>query len=150
VALAILGSTEEAQDLTQEVFLTVSEPTTYDPARGTVGAFLTTMTRSRAIDRLRRRGRSVRLLKTWQATTPTAPAPPSPHERVSAQQCAERVRGALAALPAADREVLELAYWKGLSQSEIAADLGAPLGTVKSRCRRALLALRDALGDLTG
>ena len=48
VALAILGSPEEAQDVVQEVFLTVSEPTAYDPARGTVGAFLTTMTRSRA------------------------------------------------------------------------------------------------------
>ena len=149
VALAILASPEEAQDVVQEVFLTVSEPTAYDPARGTVGAFLTTMTRSRAIDRLRRRGRSVRLLKTWHEATPVAPAPPSPPERVAMQECAERVRGALAALPDADREVLELAYWKGLSQSEIAADLGAPLGTIKSRCRRALLALRGALGDLT-
>ena len=51
---------------------------------------------------------------------------------------------------AADREILELAYWKGLSQSEIAADLEAPLGTVKSRCRRALVSLRGVLGDLTG
>ena len=150
VALAILGSPDEAQDVSQEVFLTVSEPTAYDPARGTVAAFLTTMARSRAIDRLRRRGRSVRLLKTWHEATPIAPAPPSPHERVAAQECAERVRSALAGLSAADREILELAYWKGLSQSEIAADLDAPLGTVKSRCRRALVSLRGVLGDLTG
>lgn len=148
MALAVLGSPEEAQDVAQEVFLTVSEPTAYDPARGTVGAFLTTMARSRAIDRLRRRGRSARLLRTWHEATPVTPVAPSPHERVAMRECAERVRSALDGLPAADREVLELAYWKGRSQAEIAADLGAPLGTVKSRCRRALLALRSVLGDL--
>jgi RNA polymerase sigma-70 factor (ECF subfamily) len=150
LALAILGNREEAQDLTQEVFLTVSSPTTYDPARGSVSAFLTTMTRSRAIDRLRRRGRSVRLLKTWHEATPPAPSPVSPFERLSMAQCAERVRGALAELPTAERQVLELAYYQGLSQAEIAADLDTPLGTVKSRSRRALMALKRTLEDLTG
>jgi RNA polymerase sigma-70 factor (ECF subfamily) len=150
LALAILGSPEEAQDLTQEVFVTVSRPTGYDASRGTVSAFLTTMVRSRAIDRLRRRGRSVRLLKTWHEATPVASGPPSPYERVALRECTERVRAALAELPEAEREVLELAYFKGLSQAEIAADLDAPLGTVKSRCRRALLALRRSLEDLTG
>jgi RNA polymerase sigma-70 factor (ECF subfamily) len=150
LALAILGSREEAEDLTQEVFVTVCEPTRYDSSRGSVSAFLTTMTRSRAIDRLRRRGRSVRLLKTWHEAAPVAPPPATPFERLSLQRCAERVRGALAALPEAEREVLELAYFKGLSQAEIAADLGAPLGTVKSRARRALMALKRGLEDLTG
>ena len=128
----------------------MSTPTAYDPARGTVSAFLTTMTRSRAIDRLRRRGRSVRLLKTWQEATPPAAAPASPFEQLSTAQCAERVRGALAELPQAERQVLELAYYKGLSQAEIAADLDTPLGTVKSRSRRALMTLKRALEDLTG
>jgi RNA polymerase sigma-70 factor, ECF subfamily len=128
----------------------VSAPTAYDPARGSVTAFLTTMTRSRAIDRLRRRGRSVRLLKTWHEATPAAPSPVSPFERLSMAQCAERVRAALAELPEAERQVLELAYYKGLSQAEIAADLDAPLGTVKSRSRRALMALKRTLEDLTG
>lgn len=150
MALAILGSREEAQDLTQEVFVTVCEPTAFDPSRGSVSAFLTTMTRSRAIDRLRRRGRSVRLLKTWHEATPPAPAPPSPFERVSMERCAERVRGALAQLPEAERQVLELAYFRGLSQAEIAADLDTPLGTVKSRSRRALMTLKRTLQDLTG
>jgi RNA polymerase sigma-70 factor (ECF subfamily) len=150
LALAILGSREEAQDLTQEVFLTVCEPTAFDPTRGSVSAFLTTMTRSRAIDRLRRRGRSVRLLKTWHEAMPPAPGPPSPFERVSMERCAEQVRGALAGLPEAERQVLELAYFKGLSQAEIAADLDTPLGTVKSRSRRALMTLKRALQDLTG
>ena len=150
LALAILGSRQEAEDLTQEVFLTVYEQTGYDPARGSVGAFLTTMTRSRAIDRLRRRGRSVRLLRTWHEATPPARGPFTPLERVSMQQCADRVRAALSALPDAEREVLELAYYKGLSQAEIAADLDTPLGTVKSRSRRALIALKQTLGDLMG
>jgi len=66
------------------------------------------------------------------------------------QQCADRVRAALSALPDAEREVLELAYYKGLSQAEIAADLDTPLGTVKSRSRRALIALKQTLGDLMG
>jgi RNA polymerase sigma-70 factor (ECF subfamily) len=148
--MAILGSREEAQDLTQEVFMTVCEPTAYDPSRGTVSAFLTTMTRSRAIDRLRRRGRSVRLLKTWHEATPPAPGPSTPFERVSMERCAERVRAALAELPEAERQVLELAYYKGLSQAEIADDLSTPLGTVKSRSRRALMALKRTLEDLTG
>jgi RNA polymerase sigma-70 factor (ECF subfamily) len=150
LALAILGSREEAADLTQEVFVIVCEPTAFDPSRGSVSAFLTTMTRSRAIDRLRRRGRSVRLLKTWHEAMPPAPSPPTPFERVSMQHCAERVRGALADLPEAERQVLELAYFKGLSQAEIAADLDTPLGTVKSRSRRALMTLKRALQDLTG
>jgi RNA polymerase sigma-70 factor, ECF subfamily len=150
LALAILGSRDEAEDLTQEVFVTVCEPTAYDASRGSVSAFLTTMTRSRAIDRLRRRGRSVRLLKTWHEATPAAPAPATPFERVSMAHCAERVRGALAELPEAERQVLELAYFKGLSQAEIAADLDTPLGTVKSRSRRALMTLKRALEDLTG
>jgi RNA polymerase sigma-70 factor (ECF subfamily) len=150
LAVAILGNREEAQDLTQEVFLAVSTPTAYDSARGSVSAFLTTMTRSRAIDRLRRRGRSVRLLKTWHEATPPAPAPTSPFERLSMAQCAERVRGALAELPDAERQVLELAYYKGLSQAEIAADLDTPLGTVKSRSRRGLMTLKRSLEDLTG
>ena len=150
LALAILGSREEAQDLTQEVFVTVCEPTGFDPGRGSVSAFLTTMTRSRAIDRLRRRGRSVRLLKTWHEATPVTTAPPTPFESLSVGRCAERVRGALAELPEAERQVLEMAYFKGLSQAEIAADLDTPLGTVKSRSRRALMTLKRALQDLTG
>jgi RNA polymerase sigma-70 factor (ECF subfamily) len=146
VALAILGSREEAEDLTQEVFLTLCSPTAYDPNRGSVGAFLTTMTRSRAIDRLRCRIRSARLLKTWHET-PFAHAPAMPCDDVSMQRAEERVRAALAGLPHALREVLEMAYYRGLSQQEIAAELDLPLGTVKSRSRRALLDLGHALED---
>jgi RNA polymerase sigma-70 factor (ECF subfamily) len=144
-ALAILRCREEAQDLTHEVFLSVCEPTAYDRDRGSVGAFLTTMTRSRAIDRLRRRGRSARLLRTWHEAAPATPAPRTPFEHVSMRRSVERVRALLAELPGTQRQVLEMAYYDGLSQREIAADLGTPLGTVKSLSRRALQKLERAL-----
>jgi RNA polymerase sigma-70 factor, ECF subfamily len=147
VALAILDSREEAEDLTQEVFVTLCSPTAYDPNRGSVSAFLTTMTRSRAIDRVRCRGRSARLLKTWQEAAPFAHAPTMPCEHVSIQRAGERVRAALAGLPRAQRQVLEMAYYRGLSQQEIAIALDSPLGTVKSWSRRALLELGHALED---
>jgi RNA polymerase sigma-70 factor, ECF subfamily len=147
-ALAILRSREEAEDLTQEVFMTLCGPTAYDPSRGSMSAFLTAMTRSRAIDRLRGGRRSFRLLESWREARPAPPAPPIPWEHVSMRRTAERVRAALAELPSVQRQVLELAYYRGLSQREIARELDAPLGTVKSWSRRALLTLGHALEDL--
>ena len=148
LALAILKNQEEAEDLSQEVFLMLCSGTAYDPARGTLGAFLTTMVRSRAIDRLRRRSRSVRLLRDQWASAPTPELPPTPLDRVSTAQCSARVRRALAELPDTERRVLELAYYRGLTQTEIAEELGAPLGSVKSWCRRALIGLKSSLGEL--
>ena len=148
LALAILGSTDEAQDLTQEVFLSLCSQTLFDPARGTLGAFLTTLVRSRAIDRLRRRGRRVRLLRAqWESAPPPEP-PATPLDRLAEERCAERVRRALAGLPAQEHRALEMAYYQGLTQGEIAEELGAPLGTVKSWCRRGLIELKKALADL--
>ncbi len=148
LALAILGGPDEAQDLTQEVFLSLCTQTAFDPARGTLGAFLTTLVRSRAIDRLRRRGRRVRLLRAqWESAPPPEP-PPTPLDRVSEERSAERVRRALADLPVQERRALEMAYYQGLTQAEIADELGAPLGTVKSWCRRGLVGLKTTLADL--
>jgi len=148
LALAVLRNAEDAQDLSQEIFLTLYREKGYDPARGALGGFLATMTRTRAIDRLRARGRKVRLLQDLHLTgLPTSP-PFTPLERISMVRCTERVRAALTQLPENQRRVLEMAYYRGLTQSEIAADLDASLGTVKSWARRGLLSLRDALGDL--
>jgi len=149
LAFAILGSREEAEDLTHEVFVSVCRPTLYDAERGTVGAFLATMTRSRAIDRLRHRARSARLMKTWHEATSASP-PRTPFEHASMRRTAERVRAVLAELPDAQREVLEMAYYRGLTQREIAADLDTPLGTVKTLSRRALSTLGRAAEDLAG
>ncbi|TMB23800.1 MAG: sigma-70 family RNA polymerase sigma factor, partial [Deltaproteobacteria bacterium] len=148
LARAILQSQEEAEDLTQEVFVMLCQGTTYDAARGSLGAFLTALTRSRAIDRLRSRGRRLRLLRaSWRSAPP--PDMPTPAvDRLAMRECSERVRSAVADLPANERRALEMVYYQGLTQAEIAATLGAPLGTVKSWCRRGLLALRAALADL--
>ena len=149
-ALAILRSPEEAQDLTQEVFLTLCSEHLYDPGRGPFCGYLLSMTRSRGIDRLRRRGRHLRLLERWYKAAPPEVSPATPLQHVSTRECTERVQSALAQLSEREREVLELVYYKGLTQAEIAAQLGAPLGTVKSWARRGLLGLRDSLHDLVG
>ena len=150
LALAALRNPADAQDLTQEVFVTLKEQSrNYDPARGALAGFLATMTRSRAIDRLRARGRRLRLLQGFHRADVPSTASFSPLDRISLAQCSERVRAALAELPESQRRVLEMAYYRGLSQAEIAADLGESLGTVKSWARRGLITLRQALGDLT-
>ena len=148
LARAILQSQEEAEDLTQEVFVMLCQGTTYDATRGSLGAFLTALTRSRAIDRLRSRGRRLRILRaSWQNAPP--PVMPMPAvDRLTMRERSERVRSAVAGLPANERRVLEMVYYKGLTQAEIAATLDTPLGTVKSWCRRGLLGLRAALADL--
>lgn len=150
LAYSVLGAAAEAEDLTQEVFLTLCSKCDYDPTRGTLSAFLVTITRSRAIDKLRARSRKVQFLQQWGNVATLQQPAPSPLEELSVLECSERVRNALAQLPEMQRRVLELAYYKGLSQTEIAAELDAPLGTVKSWARKGLFELRDALGTLAG
>ena len=149
LALAILTNRDEAEDLTQEVFLSLHDHNrAFDPARGSLGAYLTTLTRSRAIDKLRSGSRRVRILRTQWEAEPAMPAPATPMDEASSRQTARRVREALADLGPNERKALELFYYQGMTQAEIAEQLGAPLGTVKSWCRRGLLGLRDVLGDL--
>lgn len=144
---AILQSDTEAQDLVQEVFMTLCEDHGYDRSRGTVGAYLTTVTRTRAIDRIRGRTRRVRLLHDWWQETPMAVSA-TPHDRLAQEQCSARVRAALDTLSGNERRAIEMAYFQGLTQAEISEELDTPLGTVKSWCRRGLLTLKQSLGDL--
>jgi RNA polymerase sigma-70 factor (ECF subfamily) len=149
LALAILTKKDEAEDLTQEVFLLLHDHSrAFDPARGSLGAYLTTLTRSRAIDKLRSGSRRVRILRAQYEAEPAMPAQATPMDEASSRQAAARVRQALADLPPNERRALELFYYRGMTQAEIAEHVGAPLGTVKSWCRRGLLGLRDVLGDL--
>ncbi len=147
LALKVLTNTEEAADLTQDVFLNLWQSLAYQPERGSLSSFLTTLTRSRAIDRLRSRSSKQRFLQRWSQLMPTQSAS-NPFEAASLEQRAESVRAALTQLPDKQRQVLELAYYQGLSQSEIAAHLEAPLGTVKSWSRQGLLNLRHQLQTL--
>ena len=150
LAMRILGAPTEAEDLTQEIFLTLCTHCDFDPSRGPFTAFLAMLTRSRAIDRVRARTRKARFVERWtHAIVPDDPVA-SPYEQLSLAECSDRVRAALAELPEDQRRVLELSYYRGLTQTEIAAEIAAPLGTVKSWMRRGLLELRGSLAALLG
>jgi len=144
VAFRILRRAADAEDALQEAWLQVwRRAVTYDPRRGTVAAWLLTVARTRALDRYRSlaaRGRAE------SSVDPEAGArPPEPSASAVHAQLGERVRSALAQLQPQQRQVLEIAYFEGLSQSEVAARLDAPLGTVKSWTRQGLLRLREIL-----
>lgn len=154
LAYAIVGEAADAEEVVADAFAQAWRTAgDYDPARGSVGAWLTTIGRARALDLVRRRGRRRRaLVRAAQAddhglAVPVAPAE-APDRDLERGEARALVRGALAALPEAQRRVIELAYFGGLSQSEIAAELQTPLGTVKTRMRAALDKLRAALRPL--
>lgn len=144
LALRMLGNSSEAEDLTQEVFLTFWRTETYDPTRGSVLVFLLTMTRSRAINRLNQVRSQQKLLQRWQHNRPPR-ALNVPLENASLTELSHHVSEALQALPDSQRQVLEMAYYEGLSQSEITEQLNIPLGTVKTRSRQGLLKLKQLL-----
>jgi len=144
LARRILRNESDAEDVVQDVFSQVWRTARqYETARGTVAGWLLVIARTRAIDRLR--ARTIRP-ETTEAPLDAmaASAVPAPDQLVSDEQ-AGRVRRALAALPDDQRLSLELAYFEGLTQSEIADRLGTPLGTVKTRIRTALITLRRSL-----
>ena len=148
LALKILNNPQEAEDLTQEIFLTLWRNQTYNPARGSVGSFLATMTRSRAIDKIRSRNSSLKFLARWSKTMSAPITPNQPLEQASFAERQGQIRQALTQISQEQRQVLEMSYYEGMSQSEIAQQLNIPLGTVKTRSRLGLLKLRQALEDV--
>ncbi|MCA1993145.1 MAG: sigma-70 family RNA polymerase sigma factor, partial [Coleofasciculus sp. S288] len=147
LALHILKNPQEAEDLTQEIFLSLWRSSNYNPARGSLSSFLTMMTRSRAIDKIRSRGTSLKFLDRWRRTMTTETSSNTPFELASLGERSQRVQNALAQLSQEQRQVLEMVYYEGLSQSEIAQQLDIPLGTIKTRSRLGLLKLRQTLED---
>jgi RNA polymerase sigma-70 factor (ECF subfamily) len=147
LAYRILENSEEAEDITQEVFLTLWRRNTYNPERGSLSSFLTTMTRSRAIDKLRSKGTRLRVLQRLQGIVRSEASDLTPLEQASVGERSQMIRDALSQLSEAERQILEIAYYEGLSQSEIAKRLNMPLGTVKTRSRQGLLKLRQTLQD---
>jgi len=144
----ILGSVSDAEEILQEVFLHVwNNATRYDAGRSSVSTWLILIARSRAIDRLRTRKVVERTHETAIQENPVEHASPEGAEAVFVHERRERVRSEMDKLPPEQRQVLDLAFYEGLSQSEIAAKADLPLGTVKTRTLLAMKKLRGALRD---
>ena len=144
--LRIVSDETEAEDVLQEVFAQAfHQASRYDASRGAVAAWLLMMARSRAIDRLRAR-RTRFEGRTGEVTLDEMPdAQPSVASVMLSDEQTRSVQRALGELPLLQRMAIELAYYEGLSHSEIAERLEQPLGTVKTRIRLGLLKLRDVL-----
>ena len=149
LALKVTNDTAEAQDIVQDVFLQLwQKAADYTPARGSVFSWAATLTRNRAIDRIRMRKRRAEIIHESAADMPGSnPAfgDNTGAENLGQQEQATAVRAALTALAPEQRSAIELAFFNGLTQQEIAARLNEPLGTVKARIRRGLLKLRDTI-----
>src|ERR1700686_3551746 len=137
VALRVLGDTGAAEDVLQEVFMQLwRTPGLFDSSRGTLGPWLAVIARHRAIDGLRKRCAETDIADVVVSVEPDLAGDA---ERARAM---EKVRGALGGMPAPQRSALEMAYFEGLTHTEIATKTGEPLGTVKTRIRTGLQALR--------
>ena len=144
IALKVLKDPGEAEEVLQDTFLDVWRTATrFDPSRAAVDRWVATMVRTRAIDRLRKRTSRERMLTAAAVVVPAKR--PSPEDQLATAQIGAQVRKALAELPQEQRRALELAYFEGQSQSEIAASTATPLGTVKTRMRLAMIKLAETL-----
>jgi RNA polymerase sigma factor (sigma-70 family) len=144
LAFRILRDGAFAQDAVQEAFLAAwRTAVSFDPARGSASTWLLTLVHRRAVDLVRREDRR----RASSIEDLPVASGDATDETAEVRERRRAVQAALAALPAEQREALELAYYGGLSQSELAERLGVPLGTVKSRMFAALAKLRELLAD---
>ena len=155
LALAILKEPADAEEAVGDTFAQIWRAASdFDSRRGSVPGWIATITRSRALDQLRTRKRTALMMDQASAAHDVdanlfSPNPlATPDEDAESGELRVQVQMALAELPATQREVLELAYFGGLSQSEIATRLGQPLGTVKTRVRSAMDKLRLVLAPV--
>jgi RNA polymerase sigma-70 factor (ECF subfamily) len=144
LALRRLRDRQRAEDAVQETFTAVwRSASSYKPERGPAAPWLYAIARNAIVDRLRAR------IEPVAEAPDVASTEPGPADRAEASYVSWRVHRALEVLPDKEREVVELAYWSGMSQSEVAEYLHIPLGTVKTRTRSALARLADVLeGEL--
>lgn len=156
VILRILRSASDAEDVLQETFVRVwSRAETYDPRLGSPAAWLTRIARNRAIDRLRaKRVRSGISVEPGAGRNGEPAAPPEPETRETPEivlqenATAHALRAAMAALPVAQRELIQAAFFDGYTHHELSTRFGVPLGTVKTRIRTGLTAMRGRLEQL--
>jgi len=146
LAVRIVASPDRAQDVTQEAFANLwRDAGRYDPRRGLVRTWLMTMVHNLGIDAVRRLSSRERVQADAAILLPQPAAGTAPKEQSDARDEAQSMRDALQGLAEDQRQIIELAYYGGRTQGEIAEMLKLPLGTVKSRARLGLLTLRDAL-----
>lgn len=152
LAVRMLGDATEAQDTLQDVFLQIWRgATSYDADLSSVFSWAMLLTRSRVIDRLRARGRRLRVVVSStdddnaDAKSVDASVADTAADTADRNEEAVRVRSVLNKLPAEQREAIELAFFNDLTHHEIAAQLDQPLGTIKARIRRGLLKLRERI-----
>ncbi|HEY9824822.1 MAG TPA: sigma-70 family RNA polymerase sigma factor [Stenomitos sp.] len=148
LALRILNVPQEAEDLVQDVILGLWNNFTYNPSRGSLKTFVALLVRSRAIDRVRSRQSKQQALERLGSVQSPISSDSVPMSAAVSDEIAQRVQQALADLPENQRQALELAYYGGLSQSEIAQKLSIPVGTVKSWVRLSFSKLKLSLQDL--
>ena len=149
LALRILNDTADAEEVTLDVYLQAWRSAgQFDAERGSVMSWLVTLTRSRAIDRLRSRASRRRVQAPLPDGLEFPATDPGPEEVAAFAERRRVVRNALATLPPAQRRALELAYFAGMTQTEVAAHLDQPLGTIKTRVRAGMARLRAQLAGL--
>lgn len=142
----ILGSQEEAEDVLQEVFVQVwNQAKRYDRSRSSVSTWLVLITRSRSIDRLRTKQVVARTAQSAYEEDPKLDTSPEGMGNVLDRERRLRLRDELSKLPDEQRQIIELSFFKGMTQTEISSSTGVPLGTVKTRTLLAMKKLRKAL-----
>ena len=150
LAIKMLGRPSEAEDLTQEVFLTFWKQEKFDPNRAALSTYLCVVVRSRALNKLKSHSSRQRTLEKLQSARSPELSELTPIERASSLEKEETLRHALAQLPEKNRRVLEMNYYQGLSHTEISRQLEIPLGTVKTNARKGLILLRKLLREAVG
>ncbi len=144
----VLGDASDAEEVLQEAFLQVwNQAGRYDSKRSSVSTWLVLITRSRSIDRLRSRQVQQRTVKSAGQENPATHTSPQGVGNVLLQERRNRLRQEMKQLPDEQSQVLEMAFFKGMTQSEISEETGIPLGTVKTRTLLAMKKLRKALSD---
>ena len=144
LALRIVGGADAAEDVVQDAFLRIwHRADRYEPGRGAARPWILRVVRNVAIDRLRTTDARTRVETRSGTDTALVPVPEQPDETAARSERARTLRVALAALPIEQRRTLEIAYFEGLSHSEIAEREHMPLGTVKTRIRDGVLKLRE-------
>jgi len=151
LSLRILNDPADAEEILQETFLQVwNQAVRYDPKRSSVSTWLVLISRSRSIDRLRSRQVKLRTASAARQENPDIHTSPKGVGNVLMQERRRRLEEEMAKLPSEQRQVLELAFYGGMTQSEIAEQTRIPLGTVKTRTLLAMKKLRQALREEIG